>query len=60
MFQYRLYHLGEDDRIYSPPNHTGFADDEAAIAAARQLTSPHGIEVWTGARFVARVENGDS
>lgn len=35
-------------------------DDQAAIQHAKELTSGREIELWDGARFVARIKSKDS
>ena len=51
MIDYRAYLIGRNGHIqgYEPLT---CEDDKAAIAAARQLISAHGVEVWQDARKV--------
>jgi hypothetical protein len=50
----KLYCIGLDGHIEK--RHDYFApDDLAALDRAREICGPHEIEVWEGARFVARV-----
>jgi hypothetical protein len=55
MTQYRVYELGKDDHIETPATVIEHADDEAAIAHARQLLDGHDIELWDGPRLVIRL-----
>jgi hypothetical protein len=53
--EYRAYFVGRDGHF------NGFepivcADDSAAIEKARRLVNRHGIELWSGARLVVRLE----
>ncbi len=55
MAEYRAYVVGEGDHI------VGFRayvcpTDEDAILWAKQLVDGHDIELWSGERFVARLE----
>jgi hypothetical protein len=54
MKEYRAYTVGLDGHII------GFepmvcANDEEAIKRARRLVEGHGVELWSGARLVARL-----
>ena len=51
MSDYRAYILDRDGRIQSAKP---FAcdDDDAAIAAAKQLVDGHDVELWQGARKI--------
>jgi len=51
---YKLYSIGLDGHIekrhdYWAPN------DVDALDRAREICGPHEVEIWVGARFVARV-----
>ena len=55
MADYRAYTLGTDDHFL------GFealicADDLEAIDKAKRLVDGHDIELWSGERFVTRLE----
>lgn len=54
MNEYRAYFVGLDGHFngYEP---FVCADDEAAIVQAKRLNNKHGIELWSGARFVTRL-----
>jgi len=56
MNEYRAYLVGIDDHF------VGFEDlicrdDDEAIAKAKRLVDGHDIEVWSGKRFVVRLES---
>jgi len=53
--EYRAYLLGPDGHFAS---YRAFrcADDQDAIAWARQLLDGKDIELWSGERFVVRLE----
>jgi hypothetical protein len=56
MRDYRAYIIGiEGHRFIRAENfRSDLADDAAAIAAAKKLNANHDVELWDGARFVAR------
>jgi hypothetical protein len=58
--EYRLYILSPDDRIVAA-NELEHADDDSALAEARTLALRHAatVEVWSGARLLGRVAQGD-
>jgi hypothetical protein len=58
MPDYRAYTVGRDGHF------TGFeplvcADDAEAIEVATRLLDDHSVELWSGARFVQRLEGKD-
>jgi len=55
--EYRAYFLGHDGHFggYEPFTCT---DDAAAIEKAKRLVNRNGIELWSGARRVARLPGG--
>jgi hypothetical protein len=55
MAEYRAYTVGLDGHFsgYEP---IVCADDAQAIAKAKRLVDGHDIELWSGARFVIRLE----
>lgn len=59
MAEYRAYAVGEDGHIVSSRPFVG-ASDELAITWAKRLVDGHGIELWSGERFVARLEHDTS
>lgn len=59
MNQYKFYFLDENGHIFSAQDHL-LRDDLDALAAAQKLNGDHVIEVWQGARQVARVKVGDA
>jgi len=56
MPDYRAYILGIDGHrfIWAENFLSDHPDDAAAMAAAKQLCDSHDIELWHGARLVAR------
>ena len=57
MPEYRLYTVGDNGHL------TGFeplicANDEEAIAKARNLAQRHGVELWSGPRMVSSMPAG--
>lgn len=55
MPHYRLYRLERDGHIRTPPLVVECGDDGAAVAEARKLLNDGDVEVWEGARLVARL-----
>lgn len=55
MIEYRAYILGQDGHII---NSRGFAceNDDDATVWAQQLADCHDVELWSGARFVLRLD----
>jgi hypothetical protein len=56
MQEYRIYTLGKDGKIWSPPEVIKCKDDGAAIEHAKQLLDGTAVEVWQTARRVAHLE----
>ena len=54
--EYRLYVLDEADRIYRPAHYLEAPTDDLAIEIAARLLDRRVIELWRGARLVARLE----
>ena len=52
---YRIYVLGSDGHIHSPPLEINLPDDGDAVALARSRLDRHVLEVWSGERLVARL-----
>jgi hypothetical protein len=52
---YRLYTLGDSDRITRPAAFLEADTDEAAIEQAKQLLDGHDLELWQGKRLVVRL-----
>lgn len=55
MSDYRAYLVGSDGHIFQAMN-LYVPDDAAAIAAALQLVDGHDVELWQGARKIAKFE----
>jgi hypothetical protein len=55
MAEYRAYTIGRDGHFMAVKALT-CADDAEAIAKAKPLVDGHDIELWSGDRFVARLE----
>jgi hypothetical protein len=58
MTAYQLYFLDDDDRDVARQDHV-CADDRAAIRMGRSLCFEHHIDIWNGARRVARIPRGN-
>lgn len=58
MTAYQLYFLNDDDRDVARQDHV-CADDPAAIRMGRSLCFEHNIDIWNGARRVARIPQGN-
>jgi hypothetical protein len=58
MQQYKFYFLDDRGHIFRAQDHV-LRDDLDALTAAEGLSTDHMIEVWQGARQVARVKQGD-
>jgi hypothetical protein len=56
MPDYRVYALNKAGRIAGAPTVITCDEDQAAIEAAKLLIAEQEIEVWEGARIVARIE----
>ena len=54
--EYRAYTIGPDGHI-TASRAFKCADDSDAIVWAKQLIDGYDIELWSGERFVARVEH---
>jgi hypothetical protein len=54
MRDYKLYCIGLDGHIDKRHDYKG-PDDVAALVQARRICGQHEMEVWDGARFIARV-----
>ena len=52
---YKLYCIGLDGHIERRHDYKA-RDDLAALDRAKQICGPHEVEVWEGARMVARVK----
>jgi len=52
---YKLYCIGPDGHIEKRHDYKT-SDDLAALERAKEICGPHEVEVWEGARFVARVK----
>jgi hypothetical protein len=54
MAEYRVYAIGSDGHIVkSTP--LVCEDDSQAVAKAREFREGHPLEIWSGERFVARL-----
>ncbi len=58
MNQHKFLFLDERGQVLSTKDHL-LRDDLDALDAARKLYGDHMIEVWHGARQIARVKIGD-
>jgi hypothetical protein len=57
MTGYRAYIVGQDGHFISATE-LECADDEAALKYAKQLVNGHDVEIWSGPRFIARLDVG--
>ena len=57
MNEYRAYMVGHDGRIKSSRAFV-WENDSDAVAWAEQLVDDHDIELWSGERFVKRLNAG--
>jgi len=55
MPDYRVYTIGPDGHIFKADEMT-CDNDEEAISRARVIVPKHPIEIWSGDRFVIRLE----
>jgi hypothetical protein len=56
MPEYRFYTLSKDGRIAGPATIHDLPDDAAAVRHAERLVEDRPVEIWLGARKVAKVE----
>lgn len=59
MGEYRAYILGVEGHrfVLVKDFPVDFANDAAALSAAKRLTDTHDVEVWDGGRLVAQLSN---
>ena len=57
MRDYKLYVIGDDGHIVNRHDYPA-KDDLGALQRAKELCAKNEIEVWEGARFIARVAVG--
>ena len=55
MAEYRIYAIGADGHIFKAEEMT-CENDAEVIAQVRTLAAKHAIEIWSGDRFVVRVD----
>lgn len=55
MLAYRVYVVDRDGHVKDVPRVIECKDDEEAILRAKQLLDGHPIEIWEGARVVAKL-----
>jgi hypothetical protein len=55
MHEYRAYTIGPDGRIFKAEPMVCDSDDEAIIRG-RVLAKEHAIEIWSGDRFVIKLD----
>jgi hypothetical protein len=56
MSDYRLFRLDGANRIMGPAIEISVSDDDAAIVKAIEIDHADVIEIWSGPRFVRRVD----
>jgi hypothetical protein len=59
MRRYRIYALDEAGRV-SQSHNFDCRDDLLALAEGERLSQANAVEVWEGARLVARVKPGNA
>jgi hypothetical protein len=55
MIEYRLYFVGDDGRFNDFRAFASVSDEDALIQS-KQIMDGQAVELWSGARFVARLE----
>jgi hypothetical protein len=53
----RLYTISKADHITRPPSIIDCNNDHDALERVKQLIDGYDIELWDGARFVARIKS---
>ena len=56
MAEYRAYVVGRDGH-YLRSHAFVAADEELAIAQAKKFINVHNVELWSGTRFIARLNH---
>jgi hypothetical protein len=56
MVDYRAYVVGHDGHFISFEGFTCRTDDDA-IAKAKRLVDGHDVELWSGERFIVRLDH---
>jgi hypothetical protein len=56
MFDYRIYFLNDEGRVDQVPSLVRSSTDEQATEQALQLKGTCAIELWQGARCVAKID----
>lgn len=56
MPHYRIYAITAENHIFGAPATIHSDNDGEAIATARSLMNGRALELWDGARYVARLE----
>jgi hypothetical protein len=57
---YRVYVVTNDGHISGPPHVIDCDDDQEAMGKAIQYTNGKSVELWGGARFIARFPSDES
>jgi hypothetical protein len=52
---YRIYSVTDSGRVLGPPSEVQFADDGEALRHAEHLLRLTYLEIWSGARLVAKL-----
>jgi hypothetical protein len=55
MSSYRIYEVDKNGHVVRPPQVIICADDQQAIREAKPIAGIHDVELWNGARIVARI-----
>jgi hypothetical protein len=56
MPDYRVYFVGPDGHFFNFKSLIYGRDDEA-LAEAKQLVDGHAVELWSGERFITKLEH---
>lgn len=59
MAAYRVFFVDADDHISRAPKIVECADDQEAIAMAKQFVDGADMELWEGRRFIGRIPRGE-
>jgi hypothetical protein len=55
MSEYRVYTIGPDGHIFKA-DHMICDNDDEAISRVRVIVAEHPVEIWSGSRFVIRLD----
>jgi hypothetical protein len=55
MPHYRIYEVGQDNRIVGPPRVITCDNDQEALQRTKSFLDGQDIELWDGARLIAKL-----